>query len=195
MRDIERGAIESDYQERIRRYLGYRALDQRVQDELTQWSEIRTTEGIFPSSLLQQSESLLRWWQVVLPGSSTLEHLVASAAAQAQQRVFVRIAERLAPALCQDIDDVLKVALGDHRSVLLRLKEYPPEASAAVMLAHVTRYPQVHDLVSFYPRYFCYYERAITLYTHTSEFTKYRDIDAAPEEWTETLRRDFRTTR
>jgi hypothetical protein len=107
----------------------------------------------------------------VLPASS-LEQLVASAAAQAQQSVFVRIAERLAPALGEDIDDVLKVALGDHCSVLLRLKEYPPEASAAVMLAYVTRYPQVHDLASFYPRYFGYYERAITLYAHISKFTK-----------------------
>jgi hypothetical protein len=30
----------------------------------------------------------------------------------------------------------------------LRLKEYPPEASAAVILAYVTRYRQVHDLVA-----------------------------------------------
>jgi hypothetical protein len=36
----------------------------------------------------------------------------------------------------------------------------------------VTRYPQVHDLASFYPRYFGYYERAITLYAHISKFTK-----------------------
>jgi Domain of unknown function (DUF4158) len=71
--DIERGATESDYQERIRRYLGYRAFDQHVQDELIQWLEIRATEGIIPSDLLQQTESLLRSWQVVLPASSTLE--------------------------------------------------------------------------------------------------------------------------
>ena len=106
----------------------------------------------------------------MLPASS-LEQLVASAAAQAQQSVFARIAERLAPALGEDIDNVLKVTLGDHCSVLL-LKKYPPEASAAVMLAYVTRYPQVHDLASFYPRYFGYYERAITLYAHISKFTK-----------------------
>jgi TnpA family transposase len=146
--DIERGATESEYQERIRRYLGYRAFDQRFQEELTQWLEIRATEGVLPADLLQQTESLLRSWQVVLPAASTLERLVASAAAQAQQAIFVRIAEHLSPASCEDLDALLKVATGDYRSALLRLKEYPPEASAAVILAYVTRYRQVHDLVS-----------------------------------------------
>jgi TnpA family transposase len=145
--DIERGATESDYQERIRRYLGYRAFDQRVQDELIQWLEIRATEGILPADLLRQTEGLLRSWQVVLPASSSLERLVASAAAQAQQTVFVRIAEHLPPALCEDLDALLQVAPGDYRSALLRLKEYPPEASAAAIRSYVTRYRQVHDLV------------------------------------------------
>src|SRR5712692_7934351 len=72
----------------------------------------------------------------------------ASAAAQAQQAIFVHIAEHLPPALCEDLDALLKVALGDYRSALLRLKEYPTEASAAVILAYVTRYRQVHDLVA-----------------------------------------------
>jgi hypothetical protein len=74
--------------------------------------------------------------------------LVASAAAQAQQTVFDRIAEHLSPALCKDLDALLQVAPGDYRSALLRLKEYPLEASAAASRAYVTRYRQVHDLVA-----------------------------------------------
>src|SRR5215831_6448051 len=62
--DIDRGATESDYQERIRLYLGYRAFDQRVEDELIQWLEIRATEGILPADLHRQTEGLLRSWQV-----------------------------------------------------------------------------------------------------------------------------------
>jgi len=146
--DMERGATESEYQDRIRRHLAYRAFDQRVQEELTQWLEIRATEGVLPADLLQQTENLLRSWQVVLPAASTLERLVASAVAQAQQSIFVRIAEHLSPALRQDLDALLQVAPGDYRSALLRLKEYPPEASAAAILAYVTRCRQVHDLVS-----------------------------------------------
>jgi len=40
------------------------------------------------------------------------------------------------------------VASGDYRSALLRLKEYPPEASAGAIRAYVTRYRQVHELVA-----------------------------------------------
>jgi len=71
----------------------------------------------------------------VLPASSTLERLVASTAAQTQQSVFIRIAEHLTPALCEDLDALLNVAPGDYRSALLRLKEYPPEANAAAIRA------------------------------------------------------------
>jgi hypothetical protein len=89
-------------------------------DELAQWLEIRAAEGILPADLLQQTESLLRSWQVVLPASSTLERLVASAAAQGQQAIFVRIAERLPQGLCEDLDVLLEVGSGDYRSALLR---------------------------------------------------------------------------
>jgi len=145
--DTERGATEYDYQERVRRYLGWHPFDQRAQDELTGWLEMRAAEGSLPTDLLQQAEALLRSWRVVLPASSSLERLVASATAQAQQTVIVRIGELLSPAQCEELDALLKVSPGDYRSALLRLKEYPPEASAAAILSYVTRYRQVHDLV------------------------------------------------
>ena len=146
--ETERSATEYEYQERIRRYLGWQAFGQRAQEELTRWLEVRVAEGILSADLLQQAESLLRSWQVVLPASSSLERLVASAAAQAHQEVFDRIAEHLPVVLCEDLEALLKVAPGDYRSALLRLKEYPPEASAAAILAYVTRYRQVNDLVA-----------------------------------------------
>jgi len=90
----------------------------------------------------------LRSWRVVLPAASTLERLVASAAVQAQQTIFARIAERLSPVLCEDLDTLLNVAPGDYRSALLRLKEYPPEASAKAIRAYVTRYQQAHELAA-----------------------------------------------
>ena len=141
--DAERSATEYDYQERIRQYLDWQAFDERAEEQLTRWLEMRAAEGAVPTDLLQQAESLLRSWHVVLPASSTLERLVASAAAQTQQAVFVRIAEHLSPTLCEDLDALLNVAPGDYRSALLRLKEYPPEASAAAILGYVTRYRQV----------------------------------------------------
>jgi hypothetical protein len=146
--ETERSATEYEYQERVRRYLGWQAFDQRAQDELTRWLEVRVAEGTLSADLLQQAESLLRSWQVVLPASSSLERLVASAAARAHQEVFDRIAEHLPLVLCEDLEALLKVAPGDYRSALLPLKEYPPEASAPAILAYVARYRQVHDLVA-----------------------------------------------
>ena len=146
--ETERSATEYDYQERIRQYLGWQSFDQRAEHELARWLEMRAAEGTLPADLLQQAEGLLRSWRVVLPASSSLERLVASAATQAQQAVFVRIAEQLSPVLWEDLDALLNVAPNDYRSALLRLKEYPPEASAGVILAYVGRYRQVHDLVA-----------------------------------------------
>src|SRR5215831_13666413 len=50
--DTERSATEYDYQERIRQYLGWQAFDQRAQDELTRWLEVRAAEGTLPTDLL-----------------------------------------------------------------------------------------------------------------------------------------------
>ena len=138
--DTERSATEYDYQERIRQYLGWQAFDQRTEEQLTRWLQMRAADGTFAADLVQQAESLLHSWRVVLPASSTFERLVASAAVQTQQSVFIRIAEHLTPALCEDLDALLNVAPGDYRSALLRLKEYPPEASAAAIRDYVTRY-------------------------------------------------------
>jgi TnpA family transposase len=146
--EAERSATEYDYQERIRQYLGWQSFDHWAEDELTRWLEMRAAEGTLTADLLQQAEGLLCSSRVVLPASSSLERLVASAAAQAQQAVFARIAEHLPSALRKDLDTLLNVAPSDYRSALLRLKEYPPEASAGVILAYVARYQQVHDLVA-----------------------------------------------
>ena len=43
---------------------------------------------------------------------------------------------------------MLEVRASGQRSALLRLKEYPSEVSAAAVVAYVTRYRQVHELVS-----------------------------------------------
>jgi TnpA family transposase len=146
--DTERSATEYDYQDRIRRYLGWQTFDERAEEQLTQWLQTRAADGSLPVDLLQQAEGHLRSWRIVLPSSSTLERLVASAAVQTQQSVFVHIAEHLTPSLSKDLDTLLNVAPGDYRSELLRLKEYPPEASAATIRAYVTRYRQVHELVA-----------------------------------------------
>ena len=64
--ETERSATEYDYQERVRRYLGWHPFDQRAQEELTRWLNLRAAEGSLPTDLLSQAEALLRSWRVVL---------------------------------------------------------------------------------------------------------------------------------
>jgi hypothetical protein len=146
--DSEREATDSDHQERIRHYLGYHSFDEHCQEQLARWLEARATEGALPLDLLPQAERQLRAWQVVLPAVSTLERLVASVIARVQQELFARIADDFSPPLRQALDELLNVAVGDYRSTLFRLKEYPPAASAPVILTYVARYHLVRDLVA-----------------------------------------------
>lgn len=146
--DPQREATELDQQERLRQYLGYQQFDARRQQQLVRWLEGRVLESLLPRDLLQQVEDQLRTWRVVLPAVSTLERIVASVTAQAQYEVFARIAQDFPPALCQQLDALLQVPAEEARSTLLRLKEYPPAASAGVVLTYLTRYQLVHALVA-----------------------------------------------
>jgi Domain of unknown function (DUF4158) len=85
--DSERSATEYEYQERIRQYLGYQAFDQQIQEQLTRWLEARAIEELLPEDLLHRAESLLRSWHIELPAPSTLERLITSVTAQAQQGI------------------------------------------------------------------------------------------------------------
>jgi hypothetical protein len=46
------------------------------------------------------------------------------------------------------MDDLLEVPTGERRSPLFQLKEYPPEASNAVMLRYIERYHWLRNLGS-----------------------------------------------
>jgi len=146
--DPERDATESEYQSRLRHYLGYQSFEQEAQQRLIRWLEARATEGSLPNDLLHRAAAQLRAWRVVPPATSTLERLVASVATHAQQEVFERIAIRLSPALGQAIEELLQVAPGDQKSELFRLKEYPPEASAKAIRQYLARFRQANELVA-----------------------------------------------
>jgi len=64
---------------------------------------------------------------------------VDSITAGVQDEVSIRIAEGLPPELQRAMDDLLEVPSGARRSALFSLKEYPPEASHAVILRSIER--------------------------------------------------------
>jgi TnpA family transposase len=101
---------------------------------------------VLPSDLLPRAEAILRQWQVVLPAPSTLEALIASVTARVQDDLYTRLVTSLSPALQQALDTLLEVPAGERTSVLFQLKEYPPEASPAVILRYIERYHFLQDL-------------------------------------------------
>ena len=144
----ERDATLSEQEQRIRRYLGYQQFDQTLQERLTRWLEARAAEGPLPIDLLRRAVDQLRAWRVVLPVHSTIERLVASVAAAAQQDIFERISSQLPVEVKECLDELLQPADSDNRSRLFRLKEYPPYASAPAIIKYIERYRLVEEIVA-----------------------------------------------
>ena len=141
----ERLATETDHWQRIQTYLGWQPFDDAARLRLTRWLTQRATDDVLPSDLVSRAEDVLRSWQIILPAPSTLEELVASVTVRVQEEVYTRMATALPPALQRAIDDLLQVPSGE-RSVLFQLKEYPPEASPAVILRYIERYHVLQQL-------------------------------------------------
>jgi TnpA family transposase len=142
----ERLATETEQLQRIRAYLGWQPFNDEARVRLLRWLSQLATDDLLPSDLVDRAEDLLRTWQVVLPARSTLEEIVSSITARAQEDVSTRIAHGLTPELRQALDQLLQVPSGERRSALFQLKEYPPEASSAVLLRYIERYHSLQTL-------------------------------------------------
>jgi TnpA family transposase len=142
----ERLATETDHLQRIRTYLGWRPFDDEARARLTRWLTQRATDDLLPRDLVHRAEAMLRTWHVVLPALSTLEELVASVSTRIQDEIYTRLATGLTSELQRAMDDLLEVPSGERRSTLFTLKEYPPEASNAVILRYIERYHFLRDL-------------------------------------------------
>ena len=92
---------------------------------------------LLPSVLVAHAKDILRAWQIVAPAHSTLEELVASVTTRVQDDVYTRITAGLQPEFLRAMDDLLQVPPGTRRSMLFQLKEYPAEASYAVILRYI----------------------------------------------------------
>jgi hypothetical protein len=99
----------------------------------------RAQDGISGEQLFTQALDLLRAWQVIPPAPSTVERLVASIAAHAEDTLCEDITAQLPLTLCQAIDRLLTVPEGTHRSPLFYLKAYPPEATPPALLTYLER--------------------------------------------------------
>ena len=139
-------ATETKQLQRIREYLGWRPFDEDARTRLTTWLTQHVTDDLLPSALVARAEESLRSWQIVLPAWSTLETLVVSVTTRLQDDVYTRIVTSVSPEMQQAMDALLEIPAGERRSSLFQLKEYPPEASNAVILRYIARYHFLRDL-------------------------------------------------
>jgi TnpA family transposase len=139
-------ATETEHFVRIRLYLGWRPFDEEAQERLRHWLTQQATEDLLPTDLVTRAETILWQWQIVLPALSTLQEIVTGVMTRVQEEVYARIVTGLTPQLRQAMDEVLAVPSSEHRSPLFALKDYPPEASAEVILRYIERYHFLQEL-------------------------------------------------
>lgn len=133
--------------QRIRRHLGLRRFDKAAEVNLREWLREGALEGRTAPELLARAEERLRGWQMMLPGASTLERIVASVVAHTTADLFGTLSERLPKKLRDDIELLVDVPEGDARSSLFRLKEYPKSATAAVIRSDIVRLRLIEQLL------------------------------------------------
>lgn len=133
--------------QRIRRYLGLSRFDKAAEVNLREWLREGALEGRTAPELLIRAEGRLRGWQIMLPGTSTLERIVASVVAHTTADLFATISDRLPEKLRADIELLVEVPEGDARSSLFRLKDYPKSANAAVIKSDITRLRLIEQLL------------------------------------------------
>lgn len=141
-----REATDLDHERRIREYLGIGPFEKATQQRLERWVQERATEGLVPDHIYPRAEDLLRSWKVLLPSPSTLERLIDSACARAQDAVFERVERGLSPERKAALDALLDVPEGDQKSTLFRLREYPPGAKAPVIASYIRRYHLIRSV-------------------------------------------------
>lgn len=124
-----RPSTEGEYRERLRRYFGLREWDQEGRERLGAWVSERMAGGEAPTAIASQAEGAVRSWRYVLPRAQAFTRQVYSLCAQAEGDVFERVSEQLHSEDRRTIDELLAVAEGDPRSMLFRLKQYPPRGT------------------------------------------------------------------
>jgi hypothetical protein len=137
---IQRAATESEYAERIRRYLGFVRFHRRLQQEIAEWVRDRTLQGLSVEEVTQQAERWLRERCVVLPRAAVFARLVAAQCRRAERGLYAMLAQQAPPALLPELDALLEVPESSNRSHLFRLKEYPPEGKPDTILVFLENY-------------------------------------------------------
>lgn len=159
---LVRGNTESDYQREIAHYLGWRPFDAEVHTWLREWIVEQIAQHLYVEDLVEKVGEWLRTHRVILPGRVVFERTVNTAHADAEHRIFERLAQHLSDETKQALDAFLGVNLSAARlgecdpsavspatedgSDFYRFAAYPPEAKAKHIMTYLERYDELRPL-------------------------------------------------
>ena len=132
--------------EAVRRHLGLRSFETADAKRLTAFLETTAAHTGNSAALLDAAEDWMIREQVLRPaGGTTIERLVYAAWATAEDEIFARIREQLAPGQCEGLDGICLTDGGP--SVLSMLQAPPRVPSAASILAECRRLELIRSLM------------------------------------------------
>ena len=135
-----RKATYLDQRKSIMAYLGFRKFDDRSLNRLEDWLYNHALKGELPADLNHRAEAFLLSEKVIIPGTSTIERLVAGVCTSVHEKAFESVYSKLTPDLKNSIDQLLLVPPGEPRSYFHKLKEYPPSAKISSLREYIDRY-------------------------------------------------------
>lgn len=130
----------------IRTFLGFEAFDEEVIGDLREWATEKVCTGISEHDLRQLIQPLLIEWRVLIPTHSTFERIFASIWADASEKVFDLICQRLDTKTKQKIDIFLDVPNSSRYSMLFSLRSAPHDPKAKAIKIWLEKYQGLADI-------------------------------------------------
>lgn len=148
----------AEHLERLRAYLGLRPFTEAEHPLLTAHVEQRVRAGARPHELLASTEQMLREQAVVLPGVTTLEHLLRAARLSVEEQIFQALGLRIPTATKATILAMVEKSTGPSLNLFQQLQQAAGQASPEAFAREVRLMEQVQailpdgfSLVDFHP--------------------------------------------
>ncbi|MEE8251732.1 MAG: DUF4158 domain-containing protein, partial [Gemmatimonadales bacterium] len=149
-----RSTTETDYQREITAYLGWQSFDAQAHTELREWVVDQVAQHLYVEDLVEKASAQLRTHRIILPGRAVFERTVNAAHAEAEHRIFERLAQALSDETKRAIDALLgagqepaqlpdeadpSAAVSSEGGVtdFFRFAQYPPEAKAKHIVTYL----------------------------------------------------------
>ena len=129
-RSPDRDSTRSKICNQVSSFLGFENFDDGVIADLREWASEKVCEGTSEFDLRSMVQPLLKEWRVIIPAQSTLERVFNSIWAEASEKVFDLIFQRLNTKTMKKIDAFLSVPDSSRYSILFSLKSPPHDPKA-----------------------------------------------------------------